>query len=56
MQRSPEYILSSAIVFKDGKFQIDMTMDEILESGISEKEYEAYQQKIDILNNTIGGY
>ena len=53
MQRSPEYILSSAIVFKDGKFQIDMTLEEILESGISEKEYKAYQQKLDKLNNAI---
>lgn len=55
IQRSPEYILSSSIVFKDGRFQLDMTPEEIIESGISEKVYKAYQQKLEKLNNSIGG-
>ena len=53
MQRSPEYIFSACTVFEDGVFKLVMSEEELRESGISVKDYKAYLQKLDKLNESF---
>lgn len=52
IQRSPEYILSSFVVVKDGKFCLEISKEEREELGISEKAYNAYLKQLTKVNLT----
>ena len=46
IQRSPEYILSSFTVFKDGKFTVEVSTEELKELGVSYADYLSYKERV----------
>lgn len=51
IQRSPEHILASYVVVKDGTYHLDITKKEMVLLGISEKDYQKFLNKLSRINN-----
>lgn len=50
LQRSPEYLLSGYVFFKNGEYILEISKEEREELGVSDTEYSLYKKKLSHLN------
>ena len=50
IQCSPEYILASFTIYKDGLFTVEITEEELNMLGVSEKSYQDYLKGLSLMN------